>query len=275
MPPVHPNEHGPLQAVILDWAGTTVDYGSLAPVLAFVEVFRRRGISLSQAEVRAPMGMDKRDHIRAILQMEGVKERWVERYAKAPDKGDTRALYPEFVPLQLDVLANHARPIPGTLEAVAEMRRMGLKIGSTTGYNRQMMDILAPAAARYGYQPDEIVCVSDVPAGRPEPWMALLCAVQLRAYPMAAILKVGDTVADIAEGLNAGMWTVGLALTGNEIGLDEAAVNNLPATQLHSLLERARQRLLQAGAHCAVDGIWEAPPVLEEINTRLRAGERI
>lgn len=294
---------GQLQAAILDWAGTTVDYGSLAPVLAFVEVFQRRGISLSQAEVRAPMGIDKRDHIRAILQMDRVKECWVERYGKVPDESDIAAMYGEFIPLQLDVLASHARPIPGTLEAVAKMRQMGLKIGSTTGYNREMMDILAPAAAHYGYQPDAIVCVSDlspqfgdvpeqfgdgpvpvvrgpVPivqghAGRPEPWMALLCAVQLRAYPMAAIVKVGDTVPDIEEGLNAGMWTIGLALTGNEIGLDEAAVKNLPATQLHRLLERARQRLLQAGAHYVVDGIWDVPPVLEEINTRLRAGERI
>ena len=303
MPLVHPDKHTSLRAVILDWAGTTVDYGSLAPMLAFEETFKRRGIPLSQEKVRAPMGMHKRDHIRAILQMASVAERWTAQYGKPPDESDTEAVYQEFIPLQLELLASHARPVPGALEAVAEMRRMGLKIGSTTGYNREMMDILAPAAAKYGYQPDAVVCVSDLPpffgglsprsgdlppffggvsphsgdlpphsgetlSGRPEPWMALLCAMQLRAFPMAAIVKIGDTVLDIQEGLNAGMWTIGVALTGNEIGLDEAGVKALPAAELSTRLERAYARLRQAGAHYVVDGIWDVPPVLGEINAR-------
>lgn len=299
MIPVHPDKHTSLRAVILDWAGTTVDYGSLAPLLAFEETFKRRGISLSQEEVRAPMGMHKRDHIQAILQMARVKALWRGQYGKPPDESDTEAMYQEFIPLLLEVLASHAQPIPGTIEAVAEMRRMGLKIGSTTGYNREMMDILAPAAAKYGYQPDAVVCVSDlspyfgdVPpllgglppffggiplydgdslGGRPEPWMALLCAMQLRAYPMAAIVKIGDTVPDIQEGLNAGMWTVGVALTGNEVGLDEAGVKALSAAELSSRLERAYARLRQAGAHYVVDGIWDVPAVLGEINARMSA----
>jgi phosphonoacetaldehyde hydrolase len=296
MPPDQSDEPRSLRAVILDWAGTAVDYGSLAPRLAFEGVFRRRGISLGQEEVRAPMGMDKRDHIRAILQMASVQERWLERYGKPPDESDAESVYQEFIPVQLELLASHARPIPGTLEAVAAMRRMGLKIGSTTGYNREMMEVLAPAAAEYGYQPDAVVCVSDIspflgdvpphfggifsspggsPGGRPAPWMALLCAMQLRAYPMAAIVKIGDTALDIAEGLNAGMWTIGVALTGNEIGLDEAGVKALPANELSSRLSRAYARLHQAGAHYVVDGIWDVPAVLEEINGRLRSGEGI
>ena len=286
---LRPPNIGKLQAVILDWAGTTVDYGSLAPLLAFGEVFRQRGISLSQEEVRAPMGMGKRDHIRAILQMARVKELWTEEYGKPPGESDTEALYHEFVPLQMETLASHSQPIPGAIEAVARMRQMGLKIGSTTGYNREMMDILAPAAAKYGYQPDSVVCASDLSpqfgglfqqlgdalAGRPAPWMALLSAMQLRAYPMAAIVKIGDTVPDIEEGLNAGMWTIGVALTGNEIGLDEAGVKALPANELSNRLSKAYAHLRQAGAHYVVDGIWNIPAVLEEINDKLRRGERI
>jgi phosphonoacetaldehyde hydrolase len=265
---------GPLQAVILDWAGTTVDYGCMAPAAVFIETFKQRGVDVTMAQARAPMGMFKLDHIRAIAQMEPVAAHWQAMYGRPCSEADVEALYHDFLPLQLAVIAQYADVIPGTLDALAAFRQCGLKIGSTTGYTRAIMDQLAPLAARRGYVPDAIVCADEVPAGRPQPWMMFQNAQHLKVYPMAAIVKIGDTVPDIEEGLNAGTWTIGLVKTGNEIGLSEADLNALDPADLKVRLEAGYARLDQAGAHYVVDSLLDVGPVLEEIQARLARGER-
>jgi phosphonoacetaldehyde hydrolase len=272
----HRSQHhtGPVQAVILDWAGTTVDHGSIAPVMAFVDTFRLQGVDITVEEARVPMGMQKRDHIRALTKMPLTAALWSAVHGRPPDEQDVAAMYETFIPLQMNVIADYAEPIHGTVETVAELRARGIKIGSTTGYNRAMMDELVPAAARFGYCPDSVVCSSDAPAGRPEPWMAMLSAMELRAFPPRCVVKVGDTVPDIAEGLNAGMWTVAIALTGNELGLSAAELANLSPDELDTRRERAHLHLADAGAHYVIDGIWSLPRVLEEIDERLRDGEQ-
>jgi phosphonoacetaldehyde hydrolase len=149
-----------------------------------------------------------------------------------------------------------------------------MKIGSTTGYNRPMIDLLLAEAARTGYEPDCAICVDDVPAGRPHPYMALRAAIVMEIYPMEAVVKVGDTAQDVYEGLNAGMWTVGVTKTGNELGLSEAEVDALRADELAARLERAREHLLAAGAHYVIDGVAALPPLLDAIEARLAKGER-
>jgi len=265
---------GPLKAVILDWAGTTLDYGCFAPAVVFVEVFKRHGIAITTEQAREPMGAHKKVHIRMISEMEAVRSLWQDVHGGPPDEDDVEQMFRDFVPLQLDCLANYADLIPGTLEAVAEFRRRGLKIGSTTGYTTEMMEVLQEEARKRGYVPDSSVCASQVPAGRPQPWMCLQNAMNLQLYPMEAFVKVGDTLPDIAEGLNAGMWTIGLAKTGNELGLTEQEIAALEPQVLRGKLDRARQRFRQAGAHYVVDAIAEVSPVLDEINARLAHGER-
>jgi phosphonoacetaldehyde hydrolase len=244
---------GPIQAVILDWAGTTVDHGSIAPVMAFIETFRLHDVEISVEEARAPMGMHKCDHLRAITRMPLVAALWQTAHGRLPNDADVAAMYEEFIPLQLKVLADYADPIPGAVETIADLRQRGIKIGSTTGYNRQMMNVLVPEALRRGFQPDSVVCVSDVPAGRPEPWMALRSAMELRAYPPALCVKVGDTVPD-------GLTTEELA----DLSLDELEMRR----------ERAHLHLADAGAHYVIDGIWSLPQVLEDIEERLDSGEQ-
>ena len=225
------------------------------------------------AQARAPMGMFKLDHIRAIAQLEPVAAQWQAVYGRAWSEVDIVTLYTDFLPLQLAVIAQHAAVIPGTLEALAAFRQRGLKIGSTTGYTRAIMDQLAPLAAQCGYAPDAIVCADEVPAGRPQPWMMFQNALQLTVYPMAAIVKIGDTVPDIEEGLNAGTWTIGVVKTGNEIGLSETDLNALDPSTLKARLEAGYARLDQAGAHYVVDSLADVVPVLEDIQARLAQGE--
>lgn len=265
---------GPLKAVIFDWAGTTVDYGSRAPAGVFIEVFRRWHVPITIDQARGPMGMHKRDHIATILAMPEVATAWEQKYGRSSTDADVQWMYEELVPLQLACLPDYADIIPDTLETAAECRRRGMKIGSTTGYNREMLDLLLGEAKQRGYEPDCAVSADEVPAGRPHPYMCLLAAVRLEAYPMEAIVKVGDTVPDVHEGLNCGMWTVGIVKTGNEIGLTEQEVAALQPGDLESRCEAAREHLLDAGAHYVIDGVGDLPPVLDEIDGRLSRGER-
>ena len=260
-----------LRAVILDWAGTTVDYGSRAPPLVFVQVFTGKGVPISVEEARGPMGMQKHDHIRTLTREPAIARRWEQVHGRPPGEADIDEMYEAFLPLQLAVLGDYTDLIPGLLEAQEGFRRRGLLIGSNTGYNRAMTDILLAAAQRQGYRPDATVCADDVPAGRPAPWMALRLAEGLNVFPMRAIVKIGDTVADIQEGRNAGMWTIGVALTGNELGLsaEEAAV--LSPAERNRAREKAAARLYAAGADYVVDGVGETLPVIDKINSRWTA----
>lgn len=264
----------PLRAVIFDWAGTVCDFGSLAPVLALQKLFAAAGVPISMEQARGPMGRAKRDHIADVLLLPEVSARWLAAYGHRPDEADIDHLYAQFLPVQLAELRTRADLIPGVLPMTAELRKRGILIGSTTGYTRELMAELAPRAAQLGYAPDAMVTVSDVPAGRPAPWMALRCAEQLGAWPLSAVVKVGDTVADIKEGLHAGMWTVGFARCGNEVGLDEASLAALPQKQQQLLCDAARSRLRHAGAHFVVDGPAELLGALETLHLRRRRGDR-
>lgn len=265
---------GPVRAVIFDWAGTTVDYGSTAPAVTFVQLFEQRGVPVTVEEARGPMGAHKKVHIRKMAEMPAVAQRWKDAHGEPCGEDDVESMFQEFVPLLLKCLGDHADLIPGTLDAVTALRERGCRIGSTTGYSAEMMELVRPEAKRRGYEPDAVACVSDVPAGRPAPWMCLRNAEALGVFPLEACVKVGDTVPDVEEGLNAGMWTIAVARTGNEMGLSEAEVAALEPDERTARLARARRRLAQGGAHYVVDTIAQVPAVVGEIEARLRAGER-
>jgi phosphonoacetaldehyde hydrolase len=251
-----------------------MDYGCQAPVVAFVEIFKRKGVEITVDEARAPMGAHKKVHIQEISENPEVAKRWQKVYGRKPNVQDIEQMFKEFVPIQLGCLARYAELIPGTTTTVAEMRARGLKIGSTTGYTEEMMDLLHDEASRRGYTPDATVCATQVPAGRPHPFMCLQNAILLQTYPLEAFVKIGDTLPDIEEGLNAGAWTIGVAKTGNEMGLTEEAINGLEPNERKKKLDQAYTRMQAIGAHFVVDSIAETLPVLDRINERLAAGER-
>jgi len=265
---------GPVKLVVLDWAGTTMDYGCYAPAVVFIEVYARRGVKISMEQARRPMGLHKRDHIKAISQMDEVAAAWEQEHGRAPIEQDIDDMFADFQPLQLACLADYADIIPGTLETVAGLRERGALIGSTTGYFTEAMELLKDEAARRGYVPDSSVCATQVPAGRPQPWMVLQNMMNTGVYPPEAVVKVDDTKPGIAEGLNAGTWTIGLAKTGNEVGLNLGEINALDAETLGRMLEKAREELARSGAHYVVDGISDILPVIDEINMRLARGDR-
>ncbi|MFP4584706.1 MAG: phosphonoacetaldehyde hydrolase [Desulfococcaceae bacterium] len=264
---------GPAKAAVLDWAGTAVDYGCLGPVRVFVDVFAAEGVDVTEGEARQFMGLAKKDHIRAMCGLETVAERWRSAHDAAPDESDVDRMYQATEPLMVAAAARHADPIPGLLETVTALRERGIRIGTSTGYTAPMMDALVPVAEKNGYQPDAVFCASDVPAGRPFPWMCYRNAMALGVYPMAAMIKVGDTISDIQEGRNAGMWTVGVTRSGNELGLSEAEANALDPAELERRLSEIEGRFRENGAHFVIEGVWDLLPVVDAVEKRLALGE--
>ena len=265
---------GPVKAVILDWAGTTVDHGSLAPVRVLQEVFAKRGVPISEEEARHDMGVLKVDHIRKILFDANVSKRWRDLVGHAPAEADVESLFANFVPLQLECLVKYSTVIDGVASTVARLRQRDIRIGSTTGYTRVMLDMILQPAAGQGYRPDCAITPDDVGAGRPHPWMIFANAIRMKVEPLEAIVKIGDTPVDIEEGLRAGVWTIGVARTGNMIGLSAEDFSALAPAEQTARLVNARAKLAAAGAHAVIDAVTECESALDSIEARIRRGER-
>jgi phosphonoacetaldehyde hydrolase len=233
-----------IRALILDWAGTTVDYGSNAPAAVMRDLFMEFGAGISMAEAREAMGYPKRDHIAATTRIPRLRDLAL----------DVEAIYQAFIPRQLDAILQYSDVIEGVPAAVDQFRSRGYKIGSTTGYTRPMLDLLAEHAARQGYRPDAHFTPDETGGeGRPAPWMAFANLRALGVYPPSHCVKIGDTPSDIEEGRNAGMWTIGLTDSGNEAGRSD--------------------RLIATGAHFTAPSLAECWGALDEIERRLAAGE--
>lgn len=265
---------GRVRAVILDWAGTAVDCGSRAAAGTFVGAFRRCGVRVTIQEARAPMGLGKRDHIRAMLSMPRVASAWRETHGRPATDEDVELLYAAFDPEAVAAVPGFAEPIPGVIEAVAALRGRGVRIGSCTGYGDAIMARVVPAARAAGYAPDVVVTVDHVPAGRPAPWMIHENARQLDVWPMASIVKVDDTPVGIEEGLNAGCWAVGVARTSSSVGLSLAEMAALGHDELAERVRIAYQELARAGAHLVIDTAADLADAVGTIEGRLSRGER-
>lgn len=264
---------GPLQAIVFDWAGTTVDFGSRAPIMAFMALFAANGVPITEQEARAPMGLEKRDHVAALLAMPRIAAAWQQQHGQPAGIADIDRLYQDFIPYQLQSIPRCAALVPGALDTFARIRSRGYKIGSNTGYARMMLDTLLPEAEKQGYVPDSIISASDVQQGRPFPHMLWHNLLALGSSHIAAVVKVDDTPVGIEEGLNAGCWTVGVSISGNEVGLGLEDWQALTASEQQLYRSRAAQKLYAAGAHYVIDSIADLMPVLDSIEQRLANGE--
>lgn len=265
---------GPVEAIIFDNAGTIVDFGCIAPVMAFVEIFKRRNVDVTVAEAREPMGAAKRDHIVQLVAMPRVAEAWKQAQGAAPTEADVDAMYADFLPLQIQCLTDFSTVIPGTADLFANLRKDGVGIATTTGYPSEVMDVLSAKLSDQGIAPDAMVCASDVAHGRPYPDMCLTAAMKAGVTNVRGCVNVDDSAPGLEAGLAAGMWTVGLACSGNEVGLSYDEWTALSDAERDAHFAQARKGLDATGAHYVVPTIGDLAPVLADINRRLAAGEK-
>ena len=262
-----------LQAAILDWAGTVVDFGSFAPTQIFVEAFAEFDVQVSIEEARGPMGMGKWDHIRTLCDQPQITERYKKVFGRAPTDADVTAIYERFMPLQIEKIAEHSALIPGALETIAALREQGIKIGSCSGYPAQVMAKVVELAATNGYMADHVVATDEVPNGRPWPAQALANVITLGIDDVGACVKVDDTAPGILEGRRAGMWTVALVFSGNALGLTYEQYQALDAQTLIAERKRIHALFQSSRPHYLIDTITDLPRVIADINKRLSNGE--
>ena len=249
--------------VIFDWAGTMVDFGCCAPIEAFVQAFARRGVALAEAAARADMGIAKVDHVRALLARPEVAADWIAAQGKPSDEADVDALMADLGPLMREAAAVASELIPGAAKTVRTLRERGLRIASSTGYTREMMGPVLARAAEQGYRPDHVVCASETPQGRPSPLMIYKACAELGVWPLSRVVKVDDAEAGIAEGRAAGCFTVGVAASGNAIGLTLEAFEALDPADRERRLAAARAALMAAGADVVIDTVADLPAALQ------------
>jgi phosphonoacetaldehyde hydrolase len=257
--------HPRLKAVVFDWAGTMIDFGSRAPVVALCRLFEAAGVPISEAEARLDMGKAKSDHIASILAMPRVAKAWAARHGTGPDKSDVAALFADIEPVMREAARDCAELIPGAADIAARLRDAGVKIGSCTGYTRAMMADILPLAEAQGYRPDVLVCAGETAEGRPSPLMLWKNLVDLGAWPATACVKLDDAPVGIAEGRAAGVWTVGVAASGNGVGLSRAALEALAAGDRAARIASARNALEAAGAHIVIDTVADLPDALAHL----------
>ena len=267
---------GRVKGLVLDWSGTTVDAYVLAPAVVFVEVFSKQNVEISMTEARGPMGLRKDLHIKALTEVPEIKERWKGVHGKYPDQSDVDRMFEDFVPMQLDCLRKYTTLLPHVAELTQKFQKDGIRIGSSTGFVRSMVDILEEDAKKQGYTPDASVAGDEVVNGaRPKPFMVYRNLDLMDVHPIQSVVKVDDTISGVGEALEAGCWGVGMARYSNYMdinSLEEA--ESITEQEVQRRLANTREVLQNAGAHYLIDTFDELPQVVEDVNQRLSRGER-
>lgn len=235
--------------IIFDWAGTTVDYGCFAPVNAFKLAFEKVGITPTLEEIRKPMGMLKRDHIKSMLEEERISKLWQEQNSCPPGQRAIDEIYRHFEASLMDSLSEYTKPKKDALVMVEWLRSHGIFIGSTTGYTDSMMEVVVRGAESEGYSPDYWVSPDSVGGlGRPFPYMIFENMRKFYIDSVNSVIKVGDTISDIKEGKNAGVTTLGVLEGSSLLGLSDAEYHTLSEIDRENLLKDAKKKYLSAGA---------------------------
>ncbi|MFH5811950.1 phosphonoacetaldehyde hydrolase [Companilactobacillus sp. FL22-1] len=256
-----------IEAVIFDWAGTTVDYGSLAPVIAFKKAFKKAGIELSDDEIREDMGMAKWDHIGKILQLEDVQDQWKEMYSRTPNTEDRKKIYADFQESLLRYLKDYTELKTGVLKTFNYLKNYGIKVATTTGYTAEMMEIVQDKAAELGYAPDLVVTAEDVDGvGRPSPAMIQFIMDKFNIDDPSKIIKVGDTLVDIEEGQNAGVKTVGIVEGSSLMGLSQVEFSELSNDEQMVKRNEAKRKFEAVNADFVIDSIFDLVQIIEYLN---------
>ncbi|WP_165004810.1 MULTISPECIES: phosphonoacetaldehyde hydrolase [unclassified Enterococcus] len=256
-----------IKTVILDWAGTTVDFGCMAPVHAFKNAFLEKNIQLTDKEIREPMGKLKLDHIHQLFALPSVQKQWLKLYHELPQEKDANELYTQFERFLFEDLANYASLKPDTLPAIDRLKSEGLSIGTTTGYTREMMDIVAKTAESFGYTPDFLVTPDETEGlGRPYPYMIFKNMQFFQSRSVKEVIKVGDTAADIKEGKNAGLFTVGVIDGSSAMGLSYEEYKALDTEELNRLRSFVSREFHDAGADLCVNNLEELADFILEAN---------
>lgn len=274
--------NGKIKTIILDNSGTFIDPYVIAPVKAFQETFKKFKINISSDECRKPMGIRKDLHICEILKNTRVKDEWNKIYGRNYDKNDIQNIYNELIPTQIEILHNYCNLLPKVPETIEMIKNMNIKIGTTTGFNRKMMDIILNNMNKKNIHFDFTVAGDDFNSNeihlgtRPLPFMIYKNLFNLNSTPIESVIKIDDTIPGIQEGLNAGCWTIAIADYSNYMNINSMEEWNSMSSK--EQMERkifSRNKLhLESGCHYVIHEFDDIIYVIDDINNRLSNNEK-
>jgi phosphonoacetaldehyde hydrolase len=255
-----------ITGVIFDWSGTILDFGAMAPIRAYMKSFEECGVPVTEDEARNSLELTRYDHIRNMLGTRRISREWERTWGKAWDQDDVEKIYMSLDKNFEASLKETAQIKPGILYITRQLREAGIKVGTTTEYNNQMLHILLPIAEQQGFTADcSLTSDAAMGKGRPYPYMIFLNMIKLGLMNVHQIIKVGDTVEDIKEGQAAGAWTVGILDGSAVMGLDEAHYNALSKSELSKYRQRALEVYAEVGADFAIRNVTELVDVIRKI----------
>ena len=255
-----------LKGIIYDLAGTLCDRYSLSPVLSLIEAFKQDNISITMKEARMFMGLDKRVHITKTLELPHIKAQCMNNNIHNPN-----VIYDHYKKVQIDTLITDA--VDGAVYATNVVKRLGLKNGVTTGYSTDVSSVVLESLRKQNVIIDNLVSSDEVKFGRPYPYMIFRCLENMEIENPNTVIKIGDTIADIHEGLNAGCWTVGVSKWSNEMNfesLDQA--ENATNDEILRRTEHAKNILHHAGADFVIDDLTTINKLVTKIDNMMDDG---
>lgn len=258
-----------IEAVILDWSGTIVDYGCMATEENYREIFEDFGIHLTTKEIRAKMGIEKVDHIRSILESDRISKLWYKNTGMEPNEGDVRELNRRFEAKIFDKVEKYSAPKEYVKKTLETLRESGIRIGSTTSYSTELMEFLTKIEARKGVFVDCWINAEQVNGqGRPDPFMIFKNMEKMGVSSVHNVIKVGDTVNDIKEGYNAGVTTVGVIDGSSEMGLSYEDFEALSEDEKKHARKKVHDKFKKAGANYIINNFSTLPYIVAQIENK-------
>jgi len=221
-----------VRGVVFDLAGTLIDTGCQAPVHAMTAAFAKNGLIVTDKIVREDMGLPKRAHIMAILDKPAMKTQWECLFNNQPRKVDVDRIYQSTNQELKRVVANYSKPTPFAIELLYYLQANGIHIGITTGYSREIINVLGDQLHKSGIIYNNLVCADEVKNPRPKAGMINKIFDDWEIYNFGhhRFIKIGDTIADIQEAHAAGITCCQVIDTcsdlGNIINTDNKINNN-------------------------------------------------
>ena len=258
-----------IRACVFDLGGTIVDRYCATPLFSIKRAFLRNRINIPERVILKDMGMSKNKHIGKILFDNYVQKKWFNEYGKFPDSLDCDIIYEDFKTLQ-NVNSKEITILPETAHAFEYLKKMDVKIGVTTGFDKENMDIILSMMEDEGLYVDGAVSSTCLSRSRPYPDMINKLKKDFEIENDYQLIKFDDTPVGIKEANNGGFWSVGVTKWSSlmEIVEPEDIMGNglMSSDEYRCKLDKTRESLIKSGADLVIHDLNEINMVLREIH---------
>ena len=258
-----------VEAIVFDLAGTLIDFGSLAPSQVLIELFDRFGIKITRKQAIGPMGIEKRAHIKALLTTRKINSQWRKKFKSKPTDKDIDKLFKLFNPELKKIIKKHSKFISGSKKTLDFIKNKKIKIGINTGYSEEILKMILPELKKQKFIPDVSYSSSNTKIGRPSAEIIYKIFSDLNITKGSNCIKIDDTIPGLQEGLNAGMWVVGVIFSGNEFGKNEYEFNKLTYKEKLKFKKKISHKFKKIGVHYVIDTIKDLPKIIERVENKI------